>query len=103
MQFSMQKWTETYQKIQSLGQVIKDSNPGMDEEGNSTPPLKPIDEDTRTHVKQEIKHLIFQNCRYLDACNMMPKQPLWLYDKNNPETHASSILFKYGHLMESGT
>lgn len=99
--FDVKEWRRIYDKVQHLGQIIKDSNQRLDDEGNWLPALHLISVDARKSIEAEIKVWLAANDNYLDACGMKPNPPLWKYDVKDPTTWASHATFKYKHLMNS--
>ncbi len=99
MQFNVKEWRRKYDKIQALGQILKDSYPSVDKNGNWLQPLHIISHDSSKSIEAEIKELVAKVNIYLDACGLRPEQPLWKYDVKDPTTWASSGKFKYGHLI----
>ena len=99
MKFSINEWRRIYDKVQELGEVLKDSLPGHDNKGNTFPPKTVLTEGAQSILQSEIKVLIKESETYLDKCGKKKSKPLWYYDRKNPETHASSANFKYKNLI----
>lgn len=99
MQFNVNEWRRIYDKVQSLGQIIKDSQERVDKEGNWLPPIHSISQDAAKSIETEIKELLTKVNIYLDACGLRPEPPLWKYDVKDPTTWASSDKFKFKHLI----
>ncbi len=99
MQFNVKEWRKIYDKVQFLGQIIKDSNESLDDRGRPLPALYPISKDTRNSIEEEIKWLVIKSNTCLDAAEMRTKKPLWKYDKFDPTTWLSHETFRFMHLL----
>jgi hypothetical protein len=95
MRFNANKWRTTYNKIQYIGQAIKDSLPTYDDNKNEIPPKKPISKEEQKRLREIVSSLYKVSNKYLDICEMKPKNQLWQYDNNDPTTWASHSSFKY--------
>ncbi len=95
MQFEISIWRNTYNRINELGQQVKDSLP--DYKGN--PPLFPLDRASREELKEEIKVLTLKNSRYMDKCGMRMPRPLWEFSRQDKSTWFSDSAFAYKHLL----
>ena len=100
---SIKVWKRMYDLVQELGQTLHDSRPTYTELGDYIAPKITLPREHQAMLEDEI-HSTMQRCNsYLDRCGMRIPKPLWVYDRKNPETHASAQEFKYRHLMESAT
>jgi hypothetical protein len=98
MQFNVNEWRMFYDKVKILGQILKDSKPTVDINERIHAPRYTISEEATISLEKEIDKLIKQSSIYLDACGIKHSDPLWKYDKKNPETWASDEKFKFKHL-----
>ena len=99
MQFNVNEWRNTYDKVQCLGQIIKDSQPRMTEKKEWVPAVQEISKEAFDSIEKEIKSLLKWNTSYLNGCGVRPNPPLWKYDNRDPTTWPSDVSFKYGHLL----
>lgn len=99
MQFSMTEWRRLYDLVHENGRTLADSRPTYDYKMNYYPPKSPLTKDEQWMLETKIKTLTQRSNNYLDQCGKKMRKPLWHYDKKNLETHASSIHFKYHHLV----
>lgn len=90
-----------YDKVHTLGRMLRDSRPTYDDAGNYYAPKTALSKDAQLELESQIKSCVQRSNRYLDQCGMRPRKPLWHYDHKNPETHISAPEFKFGHLMEA--
>lgn len=96
MEFNIKIWKKYYDRVQQLGNMLKDGRP--DNDGN--PPVSPLSLDDRNSIEFEIKDLTDKSNHYLDRCGMKCPEPTWIYNHADPKTWASHESFAYGHLME---
>ncbi len=102
MHFNVKKWRRIYDKVQFLGQIIKDANESVDEEGKWVPALYPISRDTKKSIETEIKGLMIECNICLDSGGIRPKPPLWKYNNEDPTTWPSYESFRFNHLLKPG-
>lgn len=102
MHFNVKEWRRIYDKVQFLGQILKDANESLDEDRKLLPAIYPISRDSRKSLETEIKGLMIDCNICLDAGGMRSNPPLWKYDKDDPTTWASHKSFKFKHLMKPG-
>ncbi len=88
-----------YDQVQELGKILRNSRPTYTEEGKPISPVNHLSEAAQEALESEIATIMKRTSKYLDQCGMRAKKPLWVYDKSNPETHISSLEFKFGHLI----
>ncbi len=100
MEFSIREWRKMYDKAHGLGKILRDSFPTYDNEGKYYPPKTILSRIEQKDLEFDIKTLVQRSSQYLKQCNMKMPKPLWNYDRKNPETHASALEFKFGHLLE---
>ena len=101
MQFNANEWLKIYNKVQFLGNIIKNSCEHVDTKGEWTLPLYPISSQSNTSIENEIKELLTKNNHYLNACNLFPNPKLWEFNIKDQRTWASSKAFKYKKLINS--
>jgi len=99
MQFSIKEWRRMYDKVQYLGQILKDSHPSVDENKLWRPALHAISEEAQKSLEQELKELLTNVSQYLDSCGMKLLEASWDYDKDDPTTWESHRSFKFKHLL----
>lgn len=100
MQFNVKEWRKIYDKVNYLGQVIKDANEHQDADGNWNPPVSPISPGVRKVIEDEIKALLIQSKNSLDSVGLRPYPALWIYNKDDPATWPSHDSFKFNHLIK---
>lgn len=99
MRFILKDWLNTYKKVHALGKKLHDSNPTYDSIGNYIAPKYALSKSVQMDLQSDITSLIKRSNKYMDQCGLRMPKPLWYYDRKNPETHASSEQFIYGHLI----
>jgi len=99
MEFSMKEWRIIYDKVHQLGRMLQDSHPTHDADGNYHEPKIPLGKLAQIELEIKIDAWLERNTCYLNLCDKKPAKPLWKYDRNDPQTHASSKDFKYTYLM----
>lgn len=99
MKFSVKDWRTYYDEIHTLGKKLSESMPKYMDTGECIPPVAPLSQNVQKDLENKIKNLRQRSNKYLDQCGMRIPQPLWRYNRKNPETHASSSKFKYAHLI----
>ena len=102
MKFNVNEWRKIYDKIQCLGQILKDSMPGIDKKKNWVPALNEISRDVFKNIENEIKDLMISCDAYLDAVGMRPKPPVWHFDMKDPSTWVSHESFRFKNLSKPG-
>jgi hypothetical protein len=100
MNFNIREWSRIYNKVQALGNILKDSLPTYDEYMKEMPPANELSNEMKDNIELEIKILLERSNRYLDQCGMRFPKALWKYDRKDPKTWLSHESFKYRHLME---
>lgn len=99
MQFSMKEWLHNYNKVHTLGRMLRASRPTFDDEGDYIAPETYLSKSAQGNIEFEIRTLMQRNNRYMDQCGLRMPKPLWHYERDNPKTHMSSREFQYGHLV----
>ncbi len=100
MQFNANEWRRFYDKIQAMGQMLKDSYPSIDENKEVQPPKKALRKIKQDSLKEEIKKQTEKCIRYLNWSGKKLTPPLWAYNVEDKTTWASDPSFKYGHLLK---
>lgn len=101
MQFNVKEWRVFYDRINKMGQMLKDSYPTIDEHGIKHPPKKALRTLKQESLKEEIKKQTEKCVRYLDWCGKRLPSPSWLYNIGDKTTWKSDESFKYGHLVKT--
>lgn len=91
----MNVWKSCYDKVQEIGQFIKDSSTDID--GNHKLPLISKTEKKEWLIK--IDKLLKESNYFLGKKKLILFKKKWQYKLNDPTTHASSIAFEYEHKM----
>lgn len=99
MQFNIQEWRKIYNKVQVLGNRLKDSHPKKGQYNESIPALHPLSADEQLQLEEEINSWLNRSNSYLDACALYAAKPKWQYNKDDPTTWVSSRDFKYQDLL----
>ncbi len=97
--FNPRTWRNFYDQVQILGEYLKDTYPTLDKNGKKLPPVVIISEEEQQSIEADISILVAGSQKYLECCGMKPREPLWIYNIEDPRTHVSSDEFKFKHLM----
>ena len=101
MEFSLREWRKTYYLVNELGSTLRDARPTYTDDGDYIAPKIEMSREDQATLESKIASLCQRSGKYLDQCGLRMPRPLWVYDRKNPETHASAPEFKYRHLMEA--
>lgn len=90
MEFDIKIWRGYYDRVNELGQYIKEL-PIHDNEG-----IKELREELRSEQQTTIE----KSDKYLDMCKLKSDDALWQYKVHDESTWISSEKFKYLHLVQ---
>jgi hypothetical protein len=100
MEFNIAEWRKDYDKAQSLGKRLKDSQPYRDEDKVWHEAPHPLGAYDQINLQKEIEVIALKISKYLDDCGIRMEPPLWDYDKEDPSTWPSDESFKFKHLLK---
>lgn len=98
MNISLKEWNKLYVKVHYLGKILRASRATYTQTGLKIAALHELSSKDEHHLQWELNNTLKQSSKYLKHCGITMSQPLWHYERTNPETHASSPEFKYSHL-----
>jgi hypothetical protein len=94
MKFYMNIWLRHYKEAQQLGSHLS-AHLRKVAKGEQR-----LDRDFVNTMEKKISIVTSKCSGYLDSCGLTLPPPKWRYDKDDTRTWASSIDFRYTHLME---
>ena len=100
MRFSMNKWRSTYDEVQYLGKMLRDSRPTVDPDTkDEVPAVAALSKETQEDLELSIKSLLINSNTYLDHCGMKAANPKWIYNPKDARTWPSDVRFIYKNLL----
>ncbi len=101
MEFSINEWRTFYDKVNELGAKLRDSKPTYTASGREIPPIRFLKKEAQDWIESQMKTLLQRSNHYLDQTGMKMPKPLWIYSNKDSSTWASSLSFKYRHLIDN--
>lgn len=100
MEFNVNEWRKFYDRIQVLGQHLKNAQPYRDRSRVWHDAPCPLDTYEQIAIQKQVDAITPLVSTYLDSCNMRMPAPLWDFDREDPSTWESDASFKFRHLMK---